>query len=119
MNDFAGHVSSTDAEQIKADLRLARRLEEELNDEGIKAQILGTTMLRKPRIATVPSVKTSLAEELATVCAKYDSNESSIDLYVQHSQVLKIVFEELKYGDPEWKHQILNKTSKISIRHQI
>ena len=96
MNDLAGHVSSTDAEQIKADLRLARRLEEELNDEDVEAQILGTTMLSKPRSATVSSVKTSLAEELATVRAKYDSNESSIDLYVQRSQVLKNVFEELK-----------------------
>ena len=73
MNDLPGHVSSTDAEQVKADLRLARRLEEELNDEDIEAQILGTTMLRKPRSATVSSLKTSLAEELATVRAKYDS----------------------------------------------
>ena len=73
MNDLAGHVSSADAEQIKADLRLARRLEEELNDEDIEAQILGTTMLSKHRSATVSSLKTSLAEELATVRAKYDS----------------------------------------------
>ena len=92
MNDLAGHVSGTDAEQIKADLRFARRLEEELNDEDIEVQILGTSMLSEPRSSTVSSVKTSLAEELATVRAKYDSNESSIDLYVQCSQALKNVF---------------------------
>ena len=45
MNDLAGHDSSTDAEPIKADLRFARRLEEELNDEDIEAQILGTAMV--------------------------------------------------------------------------
>ena len=50
--------------------------------------MLWNTTLSEPRSATVSSVKTS--------CAKYDSNESSIDLYVQCSQVLKNIFEELK-----------------------
>ena len=75
--------NSSDVEQIEADLRLARRLDEELNDE---LEILNTT---------ISSTPTSLAEELAVVALKFESLKC-IEFYVQRSRVLKNIFEELK-----------------------
>ena len=75
--------TSSDVEQIEADLRLARRLDEELNDE---LEILNTT---------ISSTPTSLAEELAVVALKFESLKC-IEFYVQRSRVLKNIFEELK-----------------------